>query len=176
MHPTFTRAHFIYPHPQSIAHRRLLFFFLATDTKALQSLTAGAQLTSSTVGPQGHRSYIKSISTSIIMTEPEELDEDLFADLYDADEPAATTVPPAQSAPEPEPEPSEPAPLAADAPPPNDIGQDGNYDSSAYMTDQNQNGYNNGQDDRENYNDGRGSRMDVVAEQESGGIGIKEDG
>ncbi|KAL9579093.1 MAG: hypothetical protein Q9212_005307 [Teloschistes hypoglaucus] len=111
------------------------------------------------------------------MTEPEELDEDLFADLYDADEPTAAAAPPAQPAPEPEP--AEPTSLATDAPPIYENGQDGNPDSSTYMTDQNQNAFTDGQEDKDNSrwdNDGRGSRMDVVVEQDSGGIGIKEDG
>ncbi|KAI4195187.1 MAG: hypothetical protein LQ350_007361 [Teloschistes chrysophthalmus] len=111
------------------------------------------------------------------MTEPEELDEDLFADLYDADEPTPAAAPPAQPAPESEL--AEPTSLATDAPPLYENGQDGNPDSSTYMTDQNQNAFTDGQEDKDNSkwdNDGRGSRMDVVVEQDSGGIGIKEDG
>lgn len=112
------------------------------------------------------------------MTEPEELDEDLFADLYDADEPTAAAAPPTQSVPDLES--AESATLAADAPPPAENGQDGNLDSSTFVTDQIQVPLANGQqEDKDNSrwdNDGRGSRMDVVLEQDSGGIGIKEDG
>ncbi|KAI4104437.1 MAG: hypothetical protein L6R37_003256 [Teloschistes peruensis] len=99
------------------------------------------------------------------MTEPEELDEDLFADLYDADEPTAAAAPPAQPAPEPEA--AEPTSLATDAPPLYENGQDGNPDASTYMTDQTQNAFTDGQEDKDNSrwdNDGRGSRMDVVAQ------------
>lgn len=47
------------------------------------------------------------------------------------------------------------------------------------MADFSQNNHTNGQDDKDDSrldNGGRGSRMDVAAEQDSGGIGIKEDG
>ncbi|KAL8704008.1 MAG: hypothetical protein Q9201_002813 [Fulgogasparrea decipioides] len=111
------------------------------------------------------------------MTEPEELDEDLFADLYDADEPSTTSVPQAQ--PSQVPSPVEAAPPVTPGPPPNETGQDSNNDNSITVTDHNQSTYANGQDDRENSrwdNDGRGSRMDVAVEQDSGAIGIKEDG
>ncbi|KAL8934862.1 MAG: hypothetical protein Q9216_005697 [Gyalolechia sp. 2 TL-2023] len=112
------------------------------------------------------------------MTEPEELDEDLFADLYEADEPAPSATPAAQykSAPEP----AETATLKdVDAPPPNDTPQGVNDDGLHNSADLSQDNYVNGQDDRDNSrwdSDGRGSRMDVVAEQDSSSIGIKEDG
>ncbi|KAL8754628.1 MAG: hypothetical protein Q9199_004212 [Rusavskia elegans] len=112
------------------------------------------------------------------MTEPEELDEDLFADLYDADEPTTTAAPPVQ--PKPEPEPVEPAPSNFPNIPPVDVKEEDNSNNdSMNMPDPNQNGYTNGQDDRETSrwdNNGRGSRMDVAVEQDSGSIGIKEDG
>lgn len=112
------------------------------------------------------------------MTEPEELDEDLFADLYEADEPAPSATPAAQ--PKAAPEPLENATLKdADAPPPNDAPQGTNEDTFQDSTDFNQDAYGNGQGDRDGSrwdNDGRGSRMDVVVEQDSGSIGIKEDG
>ncbi|KAL9582393.1 MAG: hypothetical protein Q9203_005512 [Teloschistes exilis] len=82
------------------------------------------------------------------MTEPEELDEDLFADLYDADEPTAAAARPAQPAPEPDA--AEPTSLATDAPPLYENGQDGNPDASTYMTDQNQNAFTDGQEDKDN--------------------------
>ncbi|KAI4166965.1 MAG: hypothetical protein Q9188_006903 [Gyalolechia gomerana] len=112
------------------------------------------------------------------MTEPEELDEDLFADLYEADEPAPSATPATQfkSAPEP----IETATLKdVDAPPPNDAPQGVNDGGLHNSADVNQDNFANGQDDRDNSkwdNDGRGSRMDVVAEQDSSSIGIKEDG
>ncbi|KAL8827194.1 MAG: hypothetical protein Q9170_007108 [Blastenia crenularia] len=112
------------------------------------------------------------------MTEPEELDEDLFADLYEADEPAPSTAPavPPSSAPEP----VEIAPSTDTAAPPHyDAPQESNEDESYNITDFNQNNYTNGQDEKDTSrwdHDGRGSRMDVVAEQDSGSIGIKEDG
>lgn len=96
---------------------------------------------------------------------------------YDADEPATTAVPPAQL--QSAPELVESATPNVSAPLPNDIGQDGNNDNPIDPIDQSQNEYTNGQDDRENSrwdNDGRGSRMDVAVEQDSGAIGIKEDG
>ncbi|KAL8839951.1 MAG: hypothetical protein Q9176_004178 [Flavoplaca citrina] len=129
------------------------------------------------------------------MTEPEELDEDLFADLdgaglgfhshdslsrlpsYDADEPTTTTIPPTQPKPDPEPVQSTPSNLAQD--PPADVKEDNNENGPGHVPDEEQNVYVNGQDDRETSrwdNDGRGSRMDVAVEQDSGSIGIKEDG
>ncbi|KAI4269120.1 MAG: hypothetical protein LQ337_007473 [Flavoplaca oasis] len=111
------------------------------------------------------------------MTEPEELDEDLFADLYDADEPTTTTVPPTQPKPDPEPVESTLSNLAQD--PPADVKEDNNDNGPVNVPDEDQNVYINGQDDRETSrwdNDGRGSRMDVAVEQDSGSIGIKEDG
>ncbi|KAL8857134.1 MAG: hypothetical protein Q9178_006310 [Gyalolechia marmorata] len=111
------------------------------------------------------------------MTEPEELDEDLFADLYDADEPTSIAVPPAQ--PKPDPVSVEPGPSDVAEPPALDVKEEDHHDGSMNMTDPNQNGYTNGQDDRENSrwdNNGRGSRMDVAVEQDSGSLGIKEDG
>ncbi|KAL8906005.1 MAG: hypothetical protein Q9207_002290 [Kuettlingeria erythrocarpa] len=112
------------------------------------------------------------------MTEPEELDEDLFADLYDADEPAAAAPPPAQSTPAEEPV-EAPAP-ASTGPSPNEIDQDANNEESTNMPDASHaNIYANGPEERDDSrfdNNGRGSRMDVAAEQDSGGIGIKEDG
>ncbi|KAL9614813.1 MAG: hypothetical protein Q9167_000723 [Letrouitia subvulpina] len=114
------------------------------------------------------------------MTEPEDHDEDLFADLYDADEPASKPVLSAQ--PESIPEPMEsPTPLQ------NDVGlddtkQDMGNEVQTEMTDFNSkiiadglngnyNGLVNGQ-----MADSRGTRMDVAVEQDPGGIGIKEDG
>ncbi|KAL8657532.1 MAG: hypothetical protein Q9226_001827 [Calogaya cf. arnoldii] len=114
------------------------------------------------------------------MTEPEELDEDLFADLYDADEPATTAAPAVQV--KPDPEPVEPAPSNFAEMPPGNVKEEdntNNNDESMNMLDSNQHVYTNGQDDRETArwdNNGRGSRMDVAVEQDSGSIGIKEDG
>ncbi|KAI4089933.1 MAG: hypothetical protein LQ344_005034 [Seirophora lacunosa] len=110
------------------------------------------------------------------MTEPEELDEDLFADLYDADEPAASAPAQAQSIPAQEPlEATVPIPTG---PPPDNVQEDANKQGSFSMA-ENQNDHPNGLDERDDSkwdNGGRGSRMDVAAEQDSGGIGIKEDG
>ncbi|KAL9009675.1 MAG: hypothetical protein Q9173_005321 [Seirophora scorigena] len=110
------------------------------------------------------------------MTEPEELDEDLFADLYDADEPAASAPAQAQSIPAQEPlEATVPIPTG---PPPDNAQEDANNEGSFSMA-ENQNDHPNGLDERDDPkwdNGGRGSRMDVAAEQDSGGIGIKEDG
>ncbi|KAL8930821.1 MAG: hypothetical protein Q9208_000362 [Pyrenodesmia sp. 3 TL-2023] len=114
------------------------------------------------------------------MTEPEELDEDLFADLYDADEPAAPAPPATQPIPAPEPV-EAPAPVST-GPSPNETEQHSNIDGSTIMPDANHdNNYTNGPDERDDSrerwdNNGRGSRMDVAAEQDSSGIGIKEDG
>ncbi|KAI4183012.1 MAG: hypothetical protein L6R41_005656 [Letrouitia leprolyta] len=112
------------------------------------------------------------------MTEPEELDEDLFADLYEADEPAPSATPAAHA--KSAPEPVEDAALKdADAPPPNNAPHGINDEAHQTSADFNQDAYGNGQDDRDGSrwdNDGRGSRMDVVVEQDSGSIGIKEDG
>ncbi|KAL8937032.1 MAG: hypothetical protein Q9211_003895 [Gyalolechia sp. 1 TL-2023] len=112
------------------------------------------------------------------MTEPEELDEDLFDDLYEADEPAPLATAAAQF--KPAPEPAETSALKdVDAPPPNDAPQGVNNDGVHNPADFSHDNYANGQDDRDNSkwdNDGRGSRMDVVAEQDSSSIGIKEDG
>ncbi|KAL8991002.1 MAG: hypothetical protein Q9177_000481 [Variospora cf. flavescens] len=110
------------------------------------------------------------------MTEPEELDEDLFADLYDADEPAASAPAQAQStsAQEP-PEATVPIPTR---PPPDSVQEDGGNEEIIHMA-ENHNDHLNGQDEMDESkwdNGGRGSRMDVAAEQDSGGIGIKEDG
>lgn len=97
---------------------------------------------------------------------------------YDADEPTTTAAPPAQ--PKPEPEPVESAPSNLSIIPPVDVKEEDNSNNeSMNMPDPNQNGYTNGQDDREVSrwdNNGRGSRMDVAVEQDSGSIGIKEDG
>ncbi|KAL8772145.1 MAG: hypothetical protein Q9209_002580 [Squamulea sp. 1 TL-2023] len=111
------------------------------------------------------------------MTEPEELDEDLFADLYDAEEPTTTVEPPIQPKADPEPVQSPPSNFAE--PPPVDVKEEDNNDGSMNMVDPNHNIYTNGQDDRESPrwdSNGRGSRMDVAVEQDSGSIGIKEDG
>ncbi|KAL8679487.1 MAG: hypothetical protein Q9224_007030 [Gallowayella concinna] len=112
------------------------------------------------------------------MTEPEELDEDLFADLYDADEPTATAVPVTQ--PKPDLQPAESAPPTVADPPDIDVKDEDINDGSVNMAEQSQGAYTNGQDDRDqsrwDNNNGRGSRMDVAVEQESGAIGIKEDG
>ncbi|KAL8710843.1 MAG: hypothetical protein Q9220_004646 [cf. Caloplaca sp. 1 TL-2023] len=114
------------------------------------------------------------------MTEPEELDEDLFADLYDADEPAPapSVAAPVQSNPQPEIVDPVSAP-DIDIPPPSDADALGTNQDSFEPTESQYNPYTNGQDDHENSrwdNDGRGSRMDVAAEQDTGGVGIKEDG
>ncbi|KAL8964944.1 MAG: hypothetical protein Q9183_004124 [Haloplaca sp. 2 TL-2023] len=110
------------------------------------------------------------------MTEPEELDEDLFADLYDADEPASTAAPPAQ--PVVAPEPVESATPVTTVPPVNDFGDESN-NNAVQPVDHDQAALANGQDEREEpgwENGGRGSRMDVAVEQDNGGVGIKEDG
>lgn len=97
---------------------------------------------------------------------------------YDADEPAAAAPPPAQPIAAEEPV-EEPAPVST-GPSPNEIDQDGNNEESTNMPDVSHgNNYANGPDERDDSrfdNNGRGSRMDVAAEQDSSGIGIKEDG
>ncbi|KAL8669156.1 MAG: hypothetical protein Q9168_006244 [Polycauliona sp. 1 TL-2023] len=119
------------------------------------------------------------------MTEPEELDEDLFADLYDADEPTTTATPTTQL--KPDPQPVEPVPSTLAEPPPVDVKEEdnsnnndnNNINGSRDTQDPGESAYINGQDDRESSrwdNNGRGSRMDVAIEQDSGSIGIKEDG
>ncbi|KAL9017304.1 MAG: hypothetical protein Q9185_005361 [Variospora sp. 1 TL-2023] len=110
------------------------------------------------------------------MTEPEELDEDLFADLYDADEPAASAPAQAQSISTQEP-PEATVPIPT-RPPPDSVQEDGSNEETIHMA-ENHNDHLNGQDEIDESkwdNGGRGSRMDVAAEQDSGGIGIKEDG
>ncbi|KAL8868907.1 MAG: hypothetical protein Q9174_004674 [Haloplaca sp. 1 TL-2023] len=110
------------------------------------------------------------------MTEPEELDEDLFADLYDADEPASTAASAAQPAVASEP--VESATPIKTEPPVTDFGDEGN-NNAVQPVDHDQAAFANGQDDREESgweNGGRGSRMDVAVEQDNGGVGIKEDG
>ena len=72
---------------------------------------------------------------------------------------------------------STPSILAQD--PPADVKEDNNENRPGIVPDEEQNVHVNGQDDRETSrwdNDGRGSRMDVAVEQDSGSIGIKEDG
>ncbi|KAI4122865.1 MAG: hypothetical protein LQ338_005582 [Usnochroma carphineum] len=111
------------------------------------------------------------------MTEPEELDEDLFADLYEADEPATSAPPRAQSISAPEP--VEATVPISTAPQPQEAPHNANDDTSINMGDPSQNDYMNGQDNRDDIrwdHGGRGARMDVAAEQDNGGIGIKEDG
>lgn len=96
---------------------------------------------------------------------------------YDADEPAASAPPPKQSIPAPEPVEAT-APISTDHPP-DTIQQDGNNNGSANMAGFTQNDHTSNHDDRDESrwdHGGRGSRMDVAAEQDSGGIGIKEDG
>ncbi|KAL8947767.1 MAG: hypothetical protein Q9222_005988 [Ikaeria aurantiellina] len=114
------------------------------------------------------------------MTEPEELDEDLFADLYDADEPAPTSSVAAPVQPTTQSKPVEPVPPPeVDVPPPSDADALNDNQDSFEPADSQYNPYTNGQDDHENIrwdNDGRGSRMDVAVEQDTGGVGIKEDG
>ncbi|KAL8806801.1 MAG: hypothetical protein Q9223_005640 [Gallowayella weberi] len=113
------------------------------------------------------------------MTEPEELDEDLFADLYDADEPTATATAAPVTQPKPDLEPAEPAPPVLADPPTVDVKDEDTGGGHVNVAEQSQGAYANGEDDREQSrwdNNGRGSRMDVAVEQDSGAIGIKEDG
>lgn len=97
---------------------------------------------------------------------------------YDADEPTAAAPPPTQSIPAAEPV-ETPAPVST-GPSPNETEQHSNNDGSTNMPDaSHDNNYTNGPDERDDSrwdNNGRGSRMDVAVEQDSGGIGIKEDG
>lgn len=96
---------------------------------------------------------------------------------YDADEPATAAVPTTQ--PNSDPEPVEPVPPEPIDPPPVEVKAEDNNDGSLTVADESQSTYANGQDDREHSrwdNNGRGSRMDVAVEQDSGAIGIKEDG